>query len=87
VLATATIAAYVPLLGGLGSLIYSGDQSITSPSYGYPVMVAAGILVALLAVIVDLVLVGVQRLVVSRGLSGRGVSARVARRASAVAVP
>jgi hypothetical protein len=49
-------------------------------------MVAAGILVALLAVVVDLVLVGVQRLVVSRGLSGR-VSARVARRASAVAVP
>jgi osmoprotectant transport system permease protein len=86
VLATATIAAYVPLLGGLGSLIYSGDQSITSPSYGYPVMVAAGILVALLAVIVDLVLVGVQRLVVSRGLSGR-FSTRAGRRTSSVALP
>ncbi|BEP12632.1 hypothetical protein acdb102_09430 [Acidothermaceae bacterium B102] len=71
VLATATIAAYVPLLGGLGSLIYSGDQSITDPKTGYPVMVAAGLLVAILAVLVDILLVGVQRLVVSRGLSGR----------------
>jgi osmoprotectant transport system permease protein len=71
VLATATIAAYVPLLGGLGSLIFSGDQSITDPKTGYPVMVAAGLLVAILAVLVDVILVGVQRLVVSRGLSGR----------------
>jgi osmoprotectant transport system permease protein len=71
VIATATIAAYVPLLGGLGSLIYSGDQNITDPQYGYPVMVAAGLLVAILAVLVDLVLVGLQTLVVSRGLSGR----------------
>jgi osmoprotectant transport system permease protein len=71
VLATATIAAYVPLLGGLGSVIYSGDQSITDPKIGYPAMVAAGLLVAILAVLVDILLVGVQRLVVSRGLSGR----------------
>ena len=71
VIATATIAAYVPLLGGLGSLIYSGDQSITDPKTGYPVMVAAGLLVAALAVLVDIVLVVVQRLVVSPGLSGR----------------
>ena len=71
VLATATIAAYVPLLGGLGSLIYSGDQTITDPKTGYPVMVAAGLLVAILAVLVDLLLAGAQRLVVSRGLSGR----------------
>jgi osmoprotectant transport system permease protein len=73
VIATATIAAYVPLLGGLGSLIYSGDQNITDPRYGYPVMVAAGLLVAILAVLVDLLLVGVQTLVVSPGLSGRYV--------------
>jgi osmoprotectant transport system permease protein len=71
VLATATIAAYVPLLGGLGSLIYIGDQSITDPHTGYPVMVAAGLLVAILAVLVDVALVGVQALVVSPGLSGR----------------
>jgi osmoprotectant transport system permease protein len=71
VIATATIAAYVPLLGGLGTLIYSGDQSITDPKYGYPVMVSAGILVALLAVLVDVALGGVQRLIVSPGLTGR----------------
>ena len=73
VIATATIAAYVPLLGGLGTLIYSGDQNITDPKFGYPVMVAAGILVALLAVLVDVVLGGVQRLIVSPGLTGRRV--------------
>jgi osmoprotectant transport system permease protein len=73
VIATATIAAYVPLLGGLGSLIYSGDQSITDPKFGYPVMVAAGILVAVLAVLVDIALAIVQRLIVSPGLSGRRV--------------
>jgi osmoprotectant transport system permease protein len=58
VVATATIAAYVPLLGGLGALIFAGDQTITDPKTGYPQMVAAGILVAVLAV-------------VSPGLSGR----------------
>ena len=84
VIATATIAAYVPLLGGLGSLIYAGDQNITDPQYGYPVMVAAGLLVALLAVLVDLVLVGVQTLVVSRGLSGRYSSSNSHRIASEV---
>jgi osmoprotectant transport system permease protein len=74
VLATATIAAYVPLLGGLGSLIYIGDQSITDPHTGYPVMVAAGLLVAILAVLVDVALVAVQTLIVSPGLSGRYAS-------------
>lgn len=85
VLATATIAAYVPLLGGLGTLIYSGDQVITDPAHGYPVMVAAGLLVAILAVLVDIVLVGVQALVVSPGLSGRN-RRRAARRRPNVVV-
>jgi osmoprotectant transport system permease protein len=76
VLATATIAAYVPLLGGLGTVIYQGDQTITDPKTGYPAMVAAGILVAVLAVLVDVVLVGLQQLVVSPGLSGRYRSER-----------
>jgi osmoprotectant transport system permease protein len=84
VIATATIAAYVPLLGGLGSLIYAGDQNITDPQYGYPVMVAAGLLVAILAVLVDLLLVGVQTLVVSPGLSGRYSSSNSHRIASEV---
>jgi osmoprotectant transport system permease protein len=83
VLATATIAAYVPLLGGLGSLIYSGDQVITDPSHGYPVMVAAGLVVAILAVLVDIVLVIVQTIVVSPGLSGR-YRRRAARRSPSV---
>ena len=58
VLATATIAAYVPLLGGLGSRDLRGDQTITDPKTGYPAMVAAGMLVAVLAVLVDVLLVG-----------------------------
>jgi osmoprotectant transport system permease protein len=79
VLATATIAAYVPLLGGLGTIIYQGDQTITDPQSGYPAMVGAGILVAVLAVLVDVALVGLQALVVSPGLSGRYRSSRTDR--------
>lgn len=71
VVATATIAAYVPLLGGLGALIFAGDQTISDPKTGYPQMVAAGILVAVLAVLIDSVMFGLQTLVVSPGLSGR----------------
>ena len=85
VLATATIAAYVPLLGGLGTLIYSADQSITDPDIGYPVMVAAGLLVAVLAVLVDIVLSIVQRLIVSPGLTGR--SARRRARQTLISAP
>ncbi len=71
VIATATVAAYVPLLGGLGRPIVDGVQVINDPVSGYPAMVGAGIVVALLAVAADLLLVGVQRLVVSPGVSGR----------------
>ncbi|HEV7205554.1 MAG TPA: ABC transporter permease [Jatrophihabitans sp.] len=65
VIATATIASYFPL-GGLGRFIYDGYHQ-----QDYDQMVSGGILVALLAVLVDLVLSLVQRLCVSRGVSGR----------------
>jgi osmoprotectant transport system permease protein len=71
VIATATVAAYAPFLGGLGRLILDGVDVINDPHSGYPAMVSAGILVAVLAVVADLVLIGVERVVVSRGVSGR----------------
>jgi len=71
VIATATIAAYAPFLGGLGRLIIDGTQTINDPHSGYPAMVSAGIVVALLAVAADLTLVGLERLIVSRGVSER----------------
>lgn len=71
VIATATVAAYAPFLGGLGRLIIDGVNVLNDPHDGYPAMVSAGIVVAALAMIADLVLIGVERLVVSRGVSGR----------------
>lgn len=65
VIATATIASYFPL-GGLGRFIYDGFHQ-----QDYPQMVAGGVLVAVLAVLVDLVLATVQRVSVSRGVTGR----------------
>jgi osmoprotectant transport system permease protein len=66
VIATATIASYLPLLGGLGRFIYDGYHQ-----QDYAQMVSGGVLVALLAVVIDLVLATVQRYAVSRGISGR----------------
>jgi osmoprotectant transport system permease protein len=66
VIATATIASYLPLLGGFGRFIYDGFHQ-----QDYPQMVSGGVLVAVLAVIADLVLATVQRFAVSRGISGR----------------
>jgi osmoprotectant transport system permease protein len=65
VIATATIASYFPL-DGLGRYIYDGFQQ-----QDFPQMVSGGVLVALLAMIVDFVLAAVQRYTVSRGISGR----------------
>jgi osmoprotectant transport system permease protein len=62
VISTATIAAYVAL-GGLGRFIIDG-LSVRD----YPQMVAGSILVALLAIVADLLLAGLQRLLVSPGL-------------------
>jgi osmoprotectant transport system permease protein len=74
VIATLTIAAFVPFLGGLGYLIYNGLPQINDHEQGYPAMLSAGILVAVLAVVADLLLQFVQRHVVSRGISGRFAS-------------
>jgi osmoprotectant transport system permease protein len=71
VIATVTVAAYVPLLGGLGRFIADGANNLPSLQYGYPAMVGGGLVVALLAVIVDGLLNLLQRLVVSPGISGR----------------
>lgn len=71
VIATATIAAYLPFLGGLGHQIFNGLPQINDPQVGYPAMLGAAVIVALLAVSADMLLLGVERLVVSRGVSGR----------------
>ena len=65
VIATATIAAVVSL-GGLGRFLIDGLAVQDTPQTA-----SGAILVALLALAVDLVLVLVQRSVVSRGLTGR----------------
>jgi osmoprotectant transport system permease protein len=70
VIATATIAAFLPFLGGLGYIIFNGLPQINDVNVGYPAMLSAGLLVALLAVVAELSLIGVQRLVVSPGVSG-----------------
>jgi osmoprotectant transport system permease protein len=70
VVATVTVAAYL-LLGGLGRFIVDGAQQLTNVQSGYPAMVSAGIVVAVLAVVLDGVLAAAQRLVVSPGVSGR----------------
>lgn len=70
VVATATIAAYVAL-GGLGRYVIDGLAQLN-----YSEMLGGALLVAALAILLDLVLVGVQRLVVSPGIAGSGVSRR-----------
>lgn len=65
VIATATIAAYVSL-GGLGRLVFDGQAQQL-----YPKMVSGALMVAALAMAIDLLLALVQRAVVSPGISGR----------------
>ncbi|MGI9155180.1 MAG: ABC transporter permease [Marmoricola sp.] len=65
VIATATIASYVTL-GGLGRFIYDGLAQ-----QDYPQMISGGLLVAVLALVSDLVLAVLQRYAVSRGITGR----------------
>jgi len=65
VVATATIAATAGL-GGLGRFLIDG-LSVRD----YPQMAAGAVLVAALALAIDLVVAVVQRLVVSRGITGR----------------
>ncbi|MEO7131343.1 MAG: ABC transporter permease [Dermatophilaceae bacterium] len=64
VIATATIAA-TAALGGLGRFLIDG-LSVRD----YPQMASGAVLVALLAIVVDLVLALLQRLVTSPGVSG-----------------
>ncbi|MEO6886915.1 MAG: ABC transporter permease [Jatrophihabitantaceae bacterium] len=65
VIATATVAAYVGL-GGLGRFVYDGLAS-----HDFPQVTGGAILVAVLALLADIVLSLLQRYAVSRGVSGR----------------
>ena len=65
VIATATITAYVSL-GGLGRYLIDGLAQ-----QNYPLMASGAVLVAVLALLIDLVLGLVQRYTVSRGITGR----------------
>lgn len=69
VISTATIAAYVGL-GGLGRFILDGLSQ-----RDFPQMIGGSILVALLAIVADLVLGGLQKLIVSPGLQERAARA------------
>lgn len=71
VIATLTVAAYLPFLGGLGRFIKDGAGQLQDLQNGYPAMVAAGLTVAVLAVLVDGVMNLLERSVVSPGVSGR----------------
>ena len=62
VISTATIAAYVGL-GGLGRYIFDGLAQ-----RDFPQMIGGSLLVALLAIVVDLLLVALQKVIVSPGL-------------------
>jgi osmoprotectant transport system permease protein len=70
VVATATIAAYVGL-GGLGRYVIDGIAQ-----QDYTQALAGALLVAVLAIVIDLALVVVQRVVVSPGLNQASLSRR-----------
>ena len=74
VISTATIAAYVAL-GGLGRFIIDGLAV-----RDFPQMVAGSVLVALLAIAADLLLAGLQKLLVSPGLRAAPAPAPAAAR-------
>jgi len=65
VVSTATVAAYVGL-GGLGRFVFDGESQ-----HDYAETIAGAVLVAALAIVIDLALAGIQRYVVSPGLTGR----------------
>jgi osmoprotectant transport system permease protein len=70
VISTATIAAYAGL-GGLGRYLFDGLATLE-----YDQVVAGAIVIAALAVAIDLALAGTQRLLVSPGDGGRGADNR-----------
>lgn len=61
--ATATVAAYISL-GGLGRLLIDGLAI-----QDYPQMVAGAVLTALLAIVLDLIIAGIQRVTVPTGVA------------------
>jgi osmoprotectant transport system permease protein len=73
VIATTTVAAYVTL-GGLGRFIYDGLAQ-----QDYPQMIGGAVLVAALALVVDLLLALVQRYAVSPGITRRFSASPTAR--------
>jgi osmoprotectant transport system permease protein len=81
VIATATIAGYLPFLGGLGYQIFiNGLPQINDPNVGYPAMLGAAVVVAVLAIVADLLLLGFQKLVVSPGIATSGAARPSTRR-------
>ena len=75
VIATATVGAYIGL-GGLGRPIYDGSQQ--GPFQDNPTsriatgqLLTGALLVALLALLIDLILATIQRYGTSRGITGR----------------
>lgn len=81
VIATATIAGYLPFLGGLGYQIFiNGLPQINNHQLGYPAMLGAAIVVAALAVSAEVLLMGLGRLIVSPGLTGAYSPEKVAHR-------
>ncbi len=71
VIATATITAFVSL-GGLGRYLIDGLAQ-----QDYPQMASGAVLVAVLALLIDVLLGAVQRYTVSRGITGRYSRKRV----------
>jgi osmoprotectant transport system permease protein len=76
VIATATIAAYVSL-DGLGKFVIEG-RAFGGPD-GYAQMAGGAVLIAALAITVELVLASVQRMVVSPGLRTSKLGGRIGR--------
>jgi osmoprotectant transport system permease protein len=76
VIATATIAAFVSL-DGLGRYVIDGQKF--GGADGYAEMAGGAVLIAALAIAVEVVLAGVQRLAVSPGLRTAKISRRVTR--------
>jgi osmoprotectant transport system permease protein len=76
VIATASIAAFVSL-GGLGRYVIDGRAF--GGTDGYTEMAGGAVLIAALAIAVEVILAGIQRLAVSPGLRTSTISRRVTR--------
>ncbi len=75
VVATTSVAAYVGF-GGLGRFLIDGFRAQADPIAKYTEMTAGVLLIAALALLLEAVLAGVQRAVVSPGLRAPGRGAR-----------